>query len=473
MKSFSKSRILCIGDIILDSYVQGKVERISPEAPIPVFKLVSEKFVLGGAANVARNICAGGGSCYLISLVGKDEDSEILNSLIKRERNLVARLLKIKNRKTTKKQRYISGQQQVLRIDNETNEEISSEQEKSIFENFKNVIGKFDVVVISDYNKGLLTYNLVKKLIALANKYKKPIIVDPKRDSFEIYKGATIITPNFKELIKATNNSFLNKKTETEKIEILSRDLIKKYDFNTVITTRSFNGLSVVSKNKKAVTLSSKALEVFDVSGAGDTVVAYLSLGISDKQNIEKAADLANRAAGVSVGKLGTASVYFSEVLNYNNRTSKLFSVNDAKNKLKTIGKKKIGFTNGCFDLIHSGHINYLIKTKEHCDFLILGLNSDSSIKKLKGKDRPICLEDERLTILSNFPFIDMLILFDDITPIKLIKAIKPDIMFKGGDYETNDVVGNKEMKLWGGKVLILEYEKGKSTTNLIKRIKK
>ena len=473
MKSFSKSKILCVGDIILDTYIQGKVERISPEAPIPVFKLGDERFVLGGAANVARNICAGGGSCYLISVVGQDEDSRILNKLIKQERNLSVKLLKIKNRKTTKKQRYISGQQQVLRIDNETNNEISIEHEKIIFEHFKDLIENFDVVVISDYNKGLLTYNLVQKLILLAKKHKKPIVVDPKRDSFEIYKGATIITPNYKELMKANKDCFLNTTTETRKIEIFSRDLIKKYRLNSVITTRSFNGLSVITKNKKAITLSSEALEVFDVSGAGDTVVAYLSLGISAGLSIEKSAALANKAAGISVGKFGTASVYFSEVLNYNNQTSKLFSINEAKIKLKTFKEKKIGFTNGCFDLIHSGHINYLIKTKEYCDFLILGLNSDSSIRKLKGNDRPICLEDERLTILSNFSFIDMLILFSDETPLKLIKAIKPDLIFKGGDYAVEDVVGNKEIKLWGGQVKILRYEKGKSTSNLIKRMRK
>ena len=472
MTKVFKSKILCVGDIILDSYIHGKVERISPEAPIPILKISSEDFVLGGAANVARNVCAGNGICHLISIVGKDKEANILKRLIKKEKDLSVDLIIEKDRKTTTKKRYISGQQQVLRVDCETVFQISRKSETRILSIYEREIKKFNVVIISDYNKGLLSYSLTQSLIAIAKKYKKPIIVDPKRDSFSIYKEATILTPNLNELFNVKNEVTTDIEDETKKIEILSRKLIERYSFDCIITTRSSNGMVVTTREKKVTNLTSDALEVFDVSGAGDTVIAYLSLGLSEGLSIEQAASKANKAAGIAVGKLGTASVNEYELKNAGLEKKKIFLLSDAKEKIKSLKNKKIGFTNGCFDLIHSGHVSYLSESRRNCDFLILGLNSDHSIKKIKGGNRPINSEEDRLIIISNFLFIDMVILFNELTPLKLIKSIKPDIIFKGSDYRLRDVIGLKEVRSWGGEVKLIDFKTGKSSTNLIKRIK-
>ncbi len=472
LQDFSGSKILCIGDIILDSYIKGSVNRISPEAPIPVFKLQSESFVLGGAANVARNVVSGGGKCHLISVVGRDKESDILRGIIKKTNNLSVDLV-LDKRITTIKKRYFSGQQQLLRVDNEVDSSVSKNCEQKIFKLFEKKVKETDVIILSDYNKGLLTKNLVKKIIFLANKLNKITIVDPKKKSFDFYSGARILTPNLNELLEATNSSIENLKVEDELIKSLSLGLIKKYNFSSIITTRSSNGMTIVSKNGKFNNLSSKALEVYDVSGAGDTVVAYLSLALSKNINLIESAKIANEAAGISVGKLGTACVYKEEVFGPRSSEKKIVSLKDAKSKLGKLRlHNKIGFTNGCFDLIHSGHVGYLKKSKSLCDFLILGLNSDKSIKKLKGNDRPIFNLDERLKLLSNFDFIDLIVVFEDLTPIKLIKTLKPNIIFKGKDYKLQEVVGYNEIQNWNGKVILVDYEKGKSTSNFIQRIK-
>ena len=470
--SFENVRILCVGDIILDSYAKGSVEKVSPEAPIPVFKFEKENYVLGGAANVARNICSGGGRCNLISVVGNDNEASILKLLAKEQENLFIDLIVDKKRVTTKKKRYVAGQQQILRVDEEMTNDIETVIEKKVFQKFESIINNVDIVVVSDYNKGLLTESLVKKLIGKAKKLKKKIVVDPKRLSFEIYKGANIITPNLNELLRVFPDFQGNQNDEEKLIEDLSRKLIKKYKFDIVLTTRSSNGMTLVFKKDKSITYSSKALEVFDVSGAGDTVVAYLSLGLAKGEDIFSSTELANKAAGVSVGKLGTASVSYNEVSS-KKKISKLISPKEGKYLIEKIrNKKKIGFTNGCFDILHSGHIEYFHKIKEYCDYLIVGLNSDSSVKRIKGNSRPILDNEERSLVLSALSYIDMIINFEEPTPLNLIKLLKPDVLFKGRDYKKKDVVGSKEIKEWGGKTILIDYVNGKSTTGLIKRIK-
>jgi len=359
-----------------------------------------------------------------------------------------------------------------LRVDREVNKPIDKNLEKKLVQIFKNKIDNFGVLVISDYNKGMLTEKFLKTIIEIAKKKRKIIIVDPKRNDFSSYKGATYITPNFKELLETTNQLALNSKKDESKLVVrLSRSLIKKFDFDSVITTRSAEGISVVSNNNQVFHLPSKAKEVFDVSGAGDTVLAYIASGIANGKTLNNSAEIANDAAGIAVGKFGTTVVNKSDLLD-SNKQEKLCSVNEIIAELNKNPDKKIGFTNGCFDLIHQGHIHYLKEAKRKCDFLILGLNSDKSIKKIKGTDRPILSQKERSEVLENFNFIDRIIIFNEETPVKLIKKIKPSFIFKGDDYKIQEVVGHDIIKKWGGKVVLIKCIRGKSTSNIIRKIK-
>ena len=465
--------VLCIGDIILDSYSHGDVKRISPEAPIPVLKINNNKYeVLGGCGNVAKNICGAGNKCHIISVCGDDEESIILKKLLKDSKKLTFNLLTDQTRCTTKKIRFVSGNQQILRVDKEFNQPISSRLETKILKILKNKIDFFDVIVLSDYSKGLLTDNLLKSIIELSRKKNKLIIVDPKKNDFFPYKGANIITPNYVELLEACKiERDLKKKDDSKIVVRLSKELLKKYNFDAIVTTMSSDGISIVDKKNDHLHLPSKAQEVFDVSGAGDTVIAYIASGLANGRSLFNAAEIANDAAGVAVGKFGTTVVNEKDLLS-SNQKNKLCKLEELNYDLMKNKNKTIGFTNGCFDLIHQGHIFYLKEARKMCDFLILALNSDSSIKKIKGKDRPILSQIERTEILKNFDFIDKILIFNEATPINLIKKIKPNIIFKGDDYSINEVVGSKAVKKWGGKIKLIKCVKGKSTSSIIRKIK-
>ena len=473
MKSKEKiktKKILCIGDIILDTYSKGSITRISPEAPIPVLRLDQESNTIGGCGNVARNICSAGGSCHLISVIGSDEEADILKNLLKKFEKMSSDLIVEGSRCTTKKKRYVSENQQILRVDKENVNPISAKTNKKILEKFNQFIKNCEVVVISDYNKGVLNKNLISNIIRISKRNNKIVIIDPKRKDFSIYSYADVITPNFKELLQATD--FSESSENSDKIvEKLSKTVARKYSFSNVITTRSSKGMTVMSKNK-CINLSSEAKEVFDVSGAGDTVVAYLSVELSRGKKIIDAAKIANSAAGIAVGKFGTASVKRQEIRKKFEVVDKVSTFLEAKKMLREHDHKIIGFTNGCFDLVHTGHIEFLKQARSECDFLILGLNSDSSVKKLKGKNRPIVSQQERAMILENFNFVDLIIIFHELTPIKLVDGLKPDIIFKGKDYKIKDVVGSESVKKWNGKVKLIPLIKGNSTSNIIKRIK-
>ena len=468
--------ILCIGDLILDHYVHGDIDRISPEAPIPILKANDRNYnILGGCGNVARNICSANNKCHLISIVGKDDDGLRLKEIIKRIKNLTSNLIVDPVRCTTKKTRYVCENQQILRVDKEMENPISSAIELKIIKLLKKKINECNVIVLSDYNKGVLTNNLIKKIIKIAKDYKKILIVDPKKKDFSVYAGATFITPNLKELKGATNTLGISTKSNEDSLVLkLSKKIINKFDFKAVITTRSSNGISVVTDAGSFFHLPSEAKEVFDVSGAGDTVLAYLSSSISKGESLESSIKISNVAAGLAVAKFGTSVVSIDEIENVKQiKNNKVITNQDLSKILKDYdGEKVIGFTNGCFDLLHTGHISYLKSAKQKCDILILGLNSDESIKKLKGKNRPIVEQKDRVEILSSFPFVDKIVIFEEVTPIKLIKKIKPNIIFKGKDYKKKDVVGFYESKKWHGKVILIDFVENKSTTNLIERIK-
>ncbi len=469
-------KILCVGDLILDHYVHGDIDRISPEAPIPILKANDRNYnILGGCGNVAKNICSANNKCHLISIVGNDDDGLKLKEIIKKIKHLTSNLIVDPVRCTTKKTRYVCENQQILRVDKEMENPISSAIELKIIKLLKKKINDFNVIVLSDYNKGVLTNNLIKKIIKIAKDYKKILIVDPKKKDFSVYAGATFITPNLKELKGATNTLGIgNKSNEDSLVLKLSKKIINKFDFKAVITTRSSNGISVVTDMGSFFHLPSEAKEVFDVSGAGDTVLAYLSSSISKGESLESSIKISNVAAGLAVAKFGTSVVSIDEIDNIKQiKNNKVVTNQDISKILEGYDSEKIiGFTNGCFDLLHTGHISYLKSAKQKCDILILGLNSDESIKKLKGKSRPIVEQKDRVEILSSFPFVDKIVVFDELTPIKLIKKIKPNIIFKGKDYKKKDVVGFYESKKWHGKVILIDFVKNKSTTNLIERVK-
>ena len=469
-------KILCIGDLILDHYVHGDIDRISPEAPIPILKANDKNYnILGGCGNVARNICSANNKCHLISIVGKDDDGLRLKEIIRRIKNLTSNLIVDPVRCTTKKTRYVCENQQILRVDKEMENPISTAIELKIIKLLKKRINDCNVIVLSDYNKGVLTNNLIKRIIKIAKDYKKILIVDPKKKDFSVYAGATFITPNLKELKAATNTLGISTKSNENGLVLkLSKKIINKFDFKAVITTRSSNGISVVTDVGNFFHLPSEAKEVFDVSGAGDTVLAYLSSSISKGESLESSIKISNVAAGLAVAKFGTSVVSIDEIENTKQiKNNKVVTHQDISKILRDYdGEKIIGFTNGCFDLLHTGHISYLKSAKQKCDLLILGLNSDESIKKLKGKNRPIVEQKDRVEILSSFPFVDKIVVFEEATPIKLIKKIKPNVIFKGKDYKKKDVVGFYESKKWQGKVILIDFVENKSTTNLIERIK-
>ncbi len=463
-------QILCLGDIILDTYCEGLVERISPEAPIPILKVVNDKKKdLGGSGNVARNITAAGNKCHLISVVGNDKNAKLLRELCKKTKDLTFDLIEDKTRCTTKKQRFVAGNQQILRVDSESKEYISSKIEGSVFKKFLKKLKHVNVVIISDYKKGMFTKSLLAKIIGKCKARKKIVIIDPKDKDFSIYANANIITPNQKELFEAIEPDSI---ASDHSVEKLSKKIIKLYGFDAVITTRSSDGITLVNKRSKTLHLPSRAKEVFDVSGAGDTVVSYIASGIVRKLSLIDSIKQANEAAGIAVGRFGTATVLREEIENRGNKNSKICQLNELIGQIKGNKYKRVGFTNGCFDLIHQGHIDYLKKSSERCDFFILALNSDSSVKKIKGLSRPIIGQSERSEILANYNFIDRIIIFNEKTPLNIIKKIRPQFLFKGDDYKISEVVGAKEIARWGGKVVLIKCIKGKSTSKIIERIK-
>ena len=472
-KDFSKycssTRALIIGDIMLDRYVIGDVNRISPEAPVPVFLSQGSKQVLGGAGNVYNNLISLGVKATLISIIGEDNFGNQIQKILKNKKNKKFYLYNEKNKPTTVKTRYSVKGQQLIRIDEEKTEKLSNLAYKFILNRFKKEILKHNVVVLSDYNKGIFNQKLTKELIKLCNKSKIPIIVDPKNKDFNIYKNATLITPNQLEASFVTNLPCNNNK-ETE---ICAKSIMDRYTIKKVLITRGSEGLSYIGK-KETLHQPTKKIEVFDVSGAGDTVLAILSVCFSNKISIKNSLELANRAAGLVVGKLGTSTISLNELFKedqlFINKKCSLLElkkiVADYKRK-----KYKIGFTNGCFDILHIGHINYLEESKKLCDKLIVAINSDASIKKIKGKNRPINNQEDRAKILSVLSLCDHVIIFNQLTPIQLINSLKPDIITKGGDYKKKNVVGFNEIKKWKGKVHIINYTEGKSTTGILKKL--
>ena len=468
LKLLSKSKILVFGDVMLDRYVSGSVDRVSPEAPVPVLKPIKEEIRLGGAANVALNLSSLGSKVSLIGITGKDSSSKQISNLIKE--NKIKNELVHSSLPTITKLRLLSSKQQLLRVDNE--EEFTKNDWQSAKRRFDKSIGlsSSNLLIISDYGKG--TLQDIPALIKKAKKLNKMVLIDPKGNNFSKYKGADIITPNFSEFIGEVGPVGSEREVSSK-----AKSLIKSLNLGALLVTRGSEGMTLFKKEKNKIDRSNfptQAKEVFDVSGAGDTVIASLAAALSAGFDISSAVKLANVAAGIVVGKSGTATAYLSEIEPHFSDDDLVFSLGEVKKYSSILKKnnKKVVFTNGCFDILHAGHVHYLEQAKKMGDELVVGLNSDSSVKALKGKKRPINNLQHRAKVLSSLRCVDKIVSFEDETPIKLIKAIKPDVLVKGGDYKVKDVVGHKDVGSWGGKVKIIPMVPGLSTTNIIKKMK-
>ena len=469
IKLDKKPNILVIGDLMIDHYLWGSCDRISPEAPVQVVNVKKESSVLGGAGNLINNLFALGAKVDVISVIGDDAVANELKSLLAKIEVSSSNLIVEETRKTSKKSRLIASQQQVLRYDMESIDDISEQSSNKILENLKSNIKKYDSIILSDYGKGVLTTNLTKEIIKIANENKVKVLVDPKGKDYSKYKGSYTLTPNKKEAMEATNIDIKDEKSLVKALE----DLKQKCDLEVSLITLSENGIAILKD--ELIIKPTVAREVYDVTGAGDTVIASIAFALGNDLNIEEAISFANLAAGVVVGKIGSATASLDEIYEYESSLHKSSSTSHIKTfqeieklayKFHELGKKVV-FTNGCFDILHAGHVKYLEVAKSYGDVLIVGVNADSSVRKLKGPTRPINNQDDRAYILASLESVDYVVIFEEETPYELIKLVKPHTLVKGGDYEGKDVVGQdiaNELKL-------VQFVDGKSTTNTIKRI--
>jgi len=464
-------KLLVIGDLMIDHYLWGSCDRISPEAPVQVVNVEYESTVLGGAGNVINNLRVLGAQVDVISVLGGCEISNELKVLLSDIEVNTQYLITQKDRITSKKSRIIASQQQVVRYDRESTDEINAESQEEILSIFQKIIASYDGVLLSDYGKGLLTHDLAQSLIALANENNKKVLVDPKGLDYSKYRGAYLLTPNKKEASVATQINIKDDVSLTQAIIQLKIEC----DLDVSLITLSEQGVAIY--DNKLRTHPTVAREVFDVTGAGDTVLASLGFALACGYEIDDAVKFSNLAAGVVVSKIGSATATLNEIIEYESSLNKstsdghiktLDEISALSNELKTRGKK-IVFTNGCFDLLHAGHVRYLETAKSFGDVLILGLNSDRSVTALKGEGRPINIQMDRAYILAALEAVDYVVIFDQDTPHDLINIVKPHTLVKGGDYEGKEVVGQDiadELKL-------VQFVDGKSTTRTIEKIQK
>ena len=462
-------RILVVGDLMIDHYLWGKCERISPEAPVQIVAVDKETSVLGGAGNVIHNLNALGAEVEVLSVIGDDAIAHELKTLFKEINISTEGLMVETGRNTSKKSRIIASQQQVIRYDKESTQDISTDAQTRIIEAFTSQVDDAAIVLLSDYGKGVLTSALTQKLITIAKEKGKQVLADPKGSDFSKYKGATLLTPNKKEAILASGIEIIDEETLLKAIITLK----KTCDLDVSLITLSEEGIAIYDNTlRKHPTV---AREVFDVTGAGDTVIASLGFALASGYDIDAAVKFSNLAAGVVVGKIGSATATLDEIIEYESSLHKSTSDSHIKtiekitllsSELKKRGKKVV-FTNGCFDILHVGHVKYLEEAKSYGDVLILGLNSDESVRRLKGPTRPVNTEDDRAYILASLEAVDYVVKFYEDTPYELIKAVKPHILVKGGDYAGKEVVGQdiaEELRL-------VQFVDGKSTTKIIERI--
>lgn len=456
------ARVLVVGDLMIDHYIWGSCDRISPEAPVQVVNIKNETKRLGGCGNVVSNLIALGADVGVVSVVGDDELGDEILKLLKDRGAKIELVIAQKGRKSSQKSRIMVSHQQVLRLDTESVSDIDCADE--IIGKFQSILENYDIVLLSDYGKGVLSDYLTKQIITMAKKTSKMVLVDPKGKDYSKYKGATLLTPNKKEASEALGFVI----DSDDKLELALKSMKMNYELKYSLITLSEDGIGLLDDEVKKFPALAK--EVFDVTGAGDSVLATLGYCLASKMSIEEAIANANLAAAVVVGKVGSADASWKEIeslkskkIGFERKIVKL----DELLKIDRSGKSLV-FTNGCFDILHFGHISYLQKAKMLGDILVIGLNSDSSVRALKGDDRPVNTELDRAAMLCAMEFVDFVVIFDDDTPYELIKAISPDVLVKGADYEGKVVVGSQFAK----RVELIEFVEGRSTTKIIEKIR-
>ena len=467
LEDISSASVIVVGDVMLDEYIIGDSERISPEAPEPIIMEQSRKYMPGGAANVAVNITTLGAKTHLFGIIGDDSESEIFRKTLHDCGVDDSGIVSVKGRPTSRKTRMIARGNQVLRVDRENTETIESSVENRIVKSILEL--PEHVVIVSDYAKGTVTNNLVKNLADA----EKCVIVDPKSSDFGKYSHAYIVTPNLSELSRATGIENLT----AGDIEEPARKLMDEFDISNILVTFGPDGMALIEKNAPLIHIHAKTREVYDVTGAGDTVIATLGTAVASGASPADACYVANIAAGIVVGKHQTAATTPDEIMAYAfgpSTSDKIVDINILLERLDELKKagRKIVFTNGCFDLLHVGHITYLNEARGLGDILVVGLNTDRSVRALKGENRPILPEQERSHLLAALECIDYVILFDAETPLELIKKIRPDFLVKGADYAKEEVVGYDFVESYGGRVVLLPLIDTISTSNIINRIK-
>ena len=465
-KAEKSAKVLVVGDIILDQYVYGETNRISPEAPVPIVKVNNTEERPGGAANVALNVALLGPNTHLLGITGNDEASKRLESILTKK-NVKCHFVYQDNYPTITKRRVLSQHQQLIRLDYES--DTKTVKIDGFVEKYIELLKQADIVILSDYAKGGLID--IKTLIKHAKVKNIPVLVDPKSKDFNCYKNATILTPNEKEF-KIVVGNFETDNVLTEKAEAL----LKNLNLDALLITRGEKGMVLIQKSEKAIYLKAETHEVFDVTGAGDTVIAVLAVAIVSNLNLEIATSLANTAGGLVVEKLGTATISVDEINRNLSKGASPSVMLDKKQALELISRTKkhnerVVMTNGCFDIIHAGHVSYLMKAKSLGDFLVVAVNDDNSVTRLKGNGRPVNTLKNRMKVLNALSSVDLVISFSEDTPEELISFLEPDILVKGGDYREANIAGAKLVKESGGDVVILPFDEGCSTSLILEKL--
>ncbi len=484
---FSDVSVLCVGDVMLDRFVHGDIDRISPEAPVPVLRLGRTREMLGGTGNVACNIAALGGRAVLVGLVGGDDAGAVVRRIVGGIAGLSSGLVETRQRPTICKTRFIAGRQQVVRTDEESTAALHGEEEALLLAAIEARLAGAGAVILSDYGKGVLSASLVARVMERARAAGTPVFVDPKSHDFSRYRGATCITPNLKELAAASRLPV----GEEAEVVAAARRVMAEAEATAILATRSEKGMVLVESSGEVHSVPSRAREVFDVSGAGDTVIATLALAHASGRSLSQAMHVANAAAGVVVSKLGTATADIAEVMQELDEQDQQAGGAAAGSPpgvvvpgVQSLGRVeglvarwkeqglRVGFTNGCFDIIHPGHVSLLAEARRQCDRLVVALNTDESVSRLKGPSRPVNTLDARARVVAAIRHVDCVLAFAEPTPLEVIGCLLPDVLVKGADYSVETVVGAEIVQRAGGRVHLAGLVAGQSTTATLARLR-